>query len=413
MSEKLSFEMQLDAELIASEVPCQRVLELAICPPDTQKSQHRPALNLALVIDRSGSMSGEKLDYVKRAALHVLDLLGEHDMVALVAYDTEVTLISPSVAVSAVTRAELKAKIGAIRSGNTTYLSGGWLEGCEQVASSIREGGVNRVLLLTDGLANVGITDLEELGLHAGQLLVRGVATSTFGVGQGFNEHLLEHMANQGGGRFYYIASPREIPAIFEKEFTELVSITARKVEVVLNIPAGVAAQVLGNWRSEQANGQVRIWLGDMPAGQRRELYVKLLTPPVGAAPQLEIQAAVSALGEADETLTAAASAALLYAPLAQVQALPLKADVMERFSLVEMADKMTDALKLERAGEGEKASRLVSSTLDMNAQYMPAPMVAEYTSMSQRMRRGLDEETRKESHQQSYVRKQRRDQNG
>lgn len=411
MSEKLSFEMQLDAELIAREVPCQRVLELAICPPDAKKHQKRPALNLALVIDRSGSMSGEKLDYVKRAALHVLDLLGEHDMVALVAYDNEVTLISPSVAVSPVTRAELKAKIGAIRSGDTTYLSGGWLEGCEQVASSIREGGVNRVLLLTDGLANVGITDLEELGLHAGQLLVRGVATSTFGVGEGFNEHLLEHMANQGGGRFYYIASPREIPAIFEKEFTELVSITARKVEVVLSIPAGVSAQVLGSWRNEQADGQVRIWLGDMPAGQRREVFVKLLTPPSADALQIDIHAAVSALGEADEALAAEAHAALLYAPQAQVQALPLKADVMERFSLVEIADKMTDALKLERAGEREKASRLVNSSLESTAEYLPAPMVADYKSLSERMRRGLDEETRKDRHQANYVQKQRRDQ--
>ena len=135
-------------------------------------------------------------------------------------------------------------------------------------------------MLLTDGLANVGITDLEELGIHASQLLARGVATSTFGVGYGFNEHLLEHMSNQGGGNFYYIDSPLTISRIFEDEFLELVSVTAKDVKVTLEIPAGVSAQVMGNWRSDLKENQLVLWLGDISASQRRELYLKLLTPP-------------------------------------------------------------------------------------------------------------------------------------
>lgn len=409
MTEHLSIEMNLDAELIAREVPSQRVLELAVCPPDADRSRPRPALNLALVIDRSGSMSGEKLACVKRAAAHVLDLLNEGDRVAVVAYDTTVSLLAPSAPVTASARAGLKASIEAMRSGNTTNLSGGWLEGCQQVADAIREGGVNRVLLLTDGLANVGITDLEELGLHAGQLLMRGVATSTFGVGEGFNEHLLEHMANQGGGSFYYIASPREITGIFEAEFRELLAVTARQVEVRLGIPAGVAAQVLGGWRTVQNEGELCIWLGELAAGQRREVYIKLLTPPSTAADALVLQANVSAQGEGSRALAAAAQVSLRYAPLAEAQAVPLQAGVMERFSQVDMADKMTEALRLERAGEREKASRLMDQTLFANAPYLSAPMAADYRDISQRMQDGLDEATIKERHSQAYTQKQRR----
>ena len=88
-----------------------------------------------------------------------------------------------------------------------TDLGGGWLRGCEMVASELLDLGVNRTLLLTDGLANQGITTLEELEHHAAQLRKRGVSTSTFGVGDSFNEVLLQAMAQAGGGQFYDIAS--------------------------------------------------------------------------------------------------------------------------------------------------------------------------------------------------------------
>lgn len=409
MVNKFVLEAQLDADLIAREVPSQRVLELVVCPPDARKRLSRPVLNLALVIDRSGSMSGEKLEYVKRAAIHVLDLLQERDSVAIVAYDSDVTLVSPSVAVTPAIRAELKAKVQAIRSDSMTNLSGGWLRGCEEVAAAISEGSVNRVLLLTDGLANVGITDLEELGMHAGQLLLRRVATSTLGVGHGFNEHLLEHMANQGGGRFYFIATPREIPVIFESEFQELTSITARNVELELTIPVGMAAQVLGSWRSEQANGKLRIWLGDVSAGQRRELYIKLLTPPATDLKELAILVSATALGEGEKTLEAEARISLHYATQVEAEAVIQKVDVMERFSLVEVADRVTEALKLERAGQGAKASQMLKTSLESSAPYLPAPMVADYQDLSARMNRGLDEDTRKSRHSEAYTQKQRR----
>jgi Ca-activated chloride channel family protein len=394
MVKRFSFEMGVDLDLVAREVPSQRILELVITPPAARKAAVRPALNLAVVIDRSGSMSGDKLEYVKKAAAHVIDLLQEQDRVAIVAFDTEVVLVSPSVPVTQSMRLELKKSIKRIESGSSTNLSGGWLTGCQEVAGVAQEGGLYRVLLLTDGLANAGITDLEELGVHAGQLLVRGVATSTFGVGEGFDEHLLEHMS---------------IPSIFEGEFKELAAITARNVEIFVDIPAGVAAQVMGGWRAENENNKLHLWLGDIAATQRREVYIKLLTPPVGNQPQISIHARASGQGENKKQFDVEAELILKYAPEVEVKAAPLRSDVMQRYSLVEIADKATEALKLERAGEGKKASQMLSMSVMAAAPYIAEESREEYMNLSKRMSRGLDEKDRKNSHQTSYNQKQLR----
>jgi len=112
----LTFEMVTDLDLVAEEVPSQRILKMAVIAPRASKDQARPRLNLGLVIDRSGSMSGEKLEYVKEAALHVIDLLQEQDRVALVTYDDDVDVVSPSISINANSRAEIKRKIVEIRS---------------------------------------------------------------------------------------------------------------------------------------------------------------------------------------------------------------------------------------------------------------------------------------------------------
>ena len=285
--------VNIDQDLIAREVPSQRVLEIAVQAPDASNQAARPRLNLALVLDRSGSMSGEKLEYVKQAALHVLDMLQEQDQVALVVFDDQINLLSSSVPVTAQNRNNLQERISSVRSGGSTNLSDGWLAGCKEIADHAENGMINRALLLTDGEANAGITDLEELAKHARELSARGISTSTFGVGMGFNEHLLEAMSNQGNGSFYYIQTPSQIPDLFAREFKELSAITARNVKIALTIPAQVDATVLGGWRFEKGSGKLHIDLIDLYAGRKQEVYVKLLdssfhrTKPVGAAGSL------------------------------------------------------------------------------------------------------------------------------
>ena len=405
----ITLTLNSDSDLIAKEVPSQRILEIAVKAPKTLNTHERPSLNLAIVLDRSGSMSGDKIQYVKEATSHVLDLLQEQDQVSIVAFDDQIDTIAQQEHINQTTRTRLKSIVNALQAGSQTDLGGGWLQGCQLAANGMQEERLSRALLLTDGQANVGITDVEELGHHSRELHTRGVSTSTFGVGDGYDEVLLEQMANQGGGNFYFIESPMLIPEIFMKELKYLSTVTLRDVEISLNIPPKVDVQVQGGWKLTQTDDKVRISIGGLVSEQQREVYVKLLFPPKDQAESINFQVKVVAKNEDGQVMEADFEKAFLYAGKAEVEASPLREDVKQRYSVVEVAETAKEALILERRGEGEKASKLLNHVLRDNMPNMPAPIVAEYQGMAKRMEHGMDELDRKQSHYTQYQDKQRR----
>jgi Ca-activated chloride channel family protein len=285
------------------------------------------------------------------------------------------------------------------------------LEGCQQIAAHLNGGqNVTRALLLTDGLANVGITNEEELQFHARELQQRGVATSTFGVGEGFNEHLLEGMSNQGGGQFYFIEHPRDIPTIFAREMNELTAITARGLAITISLPANTSAEVLGGWQHQQHPGQVSLHLGDLAASAERDLYVLLNIPPQAAGPdQLEVIVRAEASAEDQAALTASQPVEMRYAPADQVGNTTLDEAVMKGYAKVAVADHASRALHMERGGRREEASFSLDRALKMAAPYFEEDELQEYRALSEKMKGGLNEMERKVNHYNNYRRKQTR----
>ena len=194
MSPTIQLRASTDNTLLDSAVPSQRIIEITLKASTAPISGNRSPLNLALVIDRSGSMAGEKLAYVKQAACHVLGLLDARDYLAIYAFDDKVRRVASSNPLTLERRDDLRRRLQQLDSGGMTNLFDGWLAGAEAVAMHLREEAINRVLLLSDGQANRGKTDLEELAHHTEELYRRGVSTSTFGVGLDYNERLLEAM---------------------------------------------------------------------------------------------------------------------------------------------------------------------------------------------------------------------------
>lgn len=403
--------LDTDQNLIPLEVPSQRILEIRIQAPNAADRSSRPSLNLALVLDRSGSMSGEKLDFVKQAAAHVLDLLQEQDQVALVAFDDEIDLLSPSTRITMGNRTDLKRRVSKLRPGGTTNLSGGWLSGCQEVAAAAQAETINRTLLLTDGLANVGETDLERLAYQARELSRRGVSTSTFGVGEGFNEHLLEGMSNQGGGNFYYIETPSDIPGLFLREFKELAAVTARDVEINIDFPPHLSLQVLGGWVTEFSTGRLHIPLGNLFSGQTLDIYIKLMIPTAGDHRELAVKARVFGKGETGQLCEGQAEVGFEYTELAKAEAAPRKRELLERFAVVELAETANEALKLERHGMNDEANTLLNQSINANRPYLDPTVAGDYQRLSERMKHGMIEADRKQTHYNTYSQKRKREQ--
>lgn len=403
------FSAAAERRQVAIAVSSQRTIEWTVTGGQQMIPSQRAPLNLALILDRSGSMQGDKLRYVQQAAGHVLDLLDERDRIAVIAYDDQVTLLAPSTPVTPAARTELKRKIDELRPGGWTDLSGGWLTGCREVAAHQSHEGVDRALLLTDGLANRGITDIEELTHHARELRRRGVATSTFGVGLDFNEQLLEALAEQGGGHFYYIERPDQIPSVFRSELGELLTVIAREVFLQIDIPRGVSAELLGELPHERQPDRLRVFLGDLCAGQSRALYTRVLLPPDAPGTTLVLRGELGFADLGARTGTLSAEVAFAYVHDTEVQRAPLDEGILQRAAQVELAAATSRALQLERAGERVQAQAIMHQTLAAQAPHMPAPAAAAYQSLAEQLKEGLTEAQRKETHFAAYRARQTR----
>ncbi|MFY7788794.1 MAG: vWA domain-containing protein [Thermoflexibacteraceae bacterium] len=260
------------------------------------KKTQRPPLNIALVIDRSGSMDGEKLNYTKKAVDFVINNVESTDYMALIQYDDKVNVLSPSELVQ--DKKALHQKVAQIQSGGSTNLSGGMLEGYSQVKhtktggssltkqilsllqpspnSKEKEGLINRVLLLSDGLANVGITDLAQLQQIAQKKFREdNIGLSTFGVGTDFNEELMTNLAEYGGANYYFIGKPDEIPQIFAKELAGLLAVVAQNTQVSIEFPAEYLklTKVYG-YPSQSSNGKVQINLNDIFSEEEKAVLI-------------------------------------------------------------------------------------------------------------------------------------------
>ncbi|MCC6731343.1 MAG: VWA domain-containing protein [Chthonomonadales bacterium] len=198
----------------------------------------RMPLNLCLVIDRSGSMEGEPLEYVKRACGYVVDLLEPTDILSIVTFEEQVEVVMPARRV--VNKALVKEHINRIQAGNTTNLYDGMVVGCQQVASVPPGGYLSRVLLLTDGEPTAGIKDFASIVGQVGEQRARGLSITALGFGSEYNEELMAGIARRSGGNYYYIAQPTLIPEVFRRELETLMTITARDVRVRISLPRGV-----------------------------------------------------------------------------------------------------------------------------------------------------------------------------
>lgn len=313
----------------------------------------RGPLHLSLVIDRSGSMSGAPLAEAKRCAAYVVGGLAPGDSASLVVYDDGVDTLAPLT--PAGSRAGLAAAIGRIRSGGSTNLHGGWLQGAETLAPHTAPKVISRVILLSDGCANAGVTEPDAIHRQCAALAEAGVTTSTYGLGENFNEDLMIGMARAGLGNSYYGATAEDLMGPFREELSLLNALCATRVQLHIELSVGVGATVLNGYPA----AGIGAWqLPDLAFGGDVWAVVRLNVPRGAIVPDTATPLcafSVRYVDRAGEPRAVMASAlALPVVDEAAFDALAEDADVIQRIRELEAAQAQEEARAAARRGDWE-----------------------------------------------------------
>jgi Ca-activated chloride channel family protein len=262
---------------VRTDAPLTLEVMLRITPPAPETQMQRPALNLGLVLDHSGSMRGHnKITFAREAAIFAMQQLLPTDRVSVTIFDSEVETIIPNTLAD--NKERLIELIQRIEPRGSTALHAGWMEGGKQTQHHLLAGGLNRVILLSDGLANVGEQNPDNIATDVSRLARAGVSTTTMGVGDDYNEDLLEAMANSGDGNYYYIESPQQLPDMFQSELQGLMATFGNTVSLGIEPCAGATVVEVLNDLDRLPTGRKK--LPNLMYGMPINIVVRLEVPP-------------------------------------------------------------------------------------------------------------------------------------
>ncbi len=327
----------------------------------------RRSLNIGVVLDRSGSMAGQKIYNVREATKALAERLGGEDTFSLTIFDHIVdTIITPRRMGDGL--APLNGTVDRIEARGNTNLCGGYQAGCDNVLSSRGAGALDRVVLLTDGLANAGVTDPREIASVSAGMAEKGIITSTVGVGADYSEILLGRMAEAGGGNTYFLRSAAEVEEVLEEELGGLLSVAAEGLQIRFE-PArkGVQAEQLNAYRMAPDGAWV---LGDVYGNQAKIIVLELSIPRQAKKTKvrcgtLHLSCALTVEGGTKE-VTQSVPLEVEVVSRKEFEAQTMDPEVILRAVELQVAAARTKAWERSNAGDFEGAAELLSRCADV-----------------------------------------------
>ena len=355
--------IRTDRQMVPKSEQSTRHLLIRVHAPSRPANQTRSPIEVAFVLDRSGSMSGQKLTLAKQAVEKALNALSPEDLFTIVAYDDEVFIVNKATLATTANKRAALEELRKIQTGGSTNLAAGWLTGAKELPG---KADLSRVLLLTDGLANVGITAPDELAEHAMELRKRGQSLSTFGVGNDFDEGLLQRLSTAGGGNFYYIEDAKQIPDFISSELGEVMARVATRATLEVKA-SGAEFAMLSAFAGEKNGDDLRIFLGDLVAEQDIEVVLRLTVPSANTDQKIGVNLtdAEGKLNEQDEVSLARVTAQEAEDETPDVYLTKLVAEL-------DLARAHQEAVVLNRAGNFSGAQNIMAATVNRYRGFAP-----------------------------------------
>ncbi len=275
----LSTELVQDKVLLGGDGRVTVALDLAVSDLPASEAPTVPATDLVIVLDRSGSMEGEKLRDAKQAVVGMLHRLGPSDRLALVTYANDVRTPLPLLSMNEYNRGRMASAVTQVVSGGGTNLGGGMKRAMDILMTVTNQARQRKMILISDGLANQGITDPLVLGQLASAAVENHFSISTIGVGLDFNEILMTAIADQGAGHYHFLENPELFASVFEAEFLATRKVAAADVSIRVPVSSGVQLIGAGGYPIRTEDGGAVFYPGNLLSGQHRKLHLTFRVP--------------------------------------------------------------------------------------------------------------------------------------
>ena len=253
------------------------VFQFGLTTPRAMDTERMQPLNIVLVVDESGSMGGEKIKNLKAALNSFVERFRKTDKLTIVGFEQEARIILESTEKTKYKK--INNAIKDIHANGSTNLHAGLMRGYEMAMKHFDEKSINRVIFLTDGNANVGVTQSEEIAEESRRCIKQGISLVTIGLGVDFNNGLLREIADSGRGVMHYVGDARDIKKVFVDEIDSVLAPAARKVKLTLDLEQGSSTPKIYGYqeqRQSKDDGQRHVFkLDDLNHGATQVVMVK------------------------------------------------------------------------------------------------------------------------------------------
>lgn len=358
-------QVKLDAELGQAAISAKKTrtiyLRIGLEGIALDEGVRRTPVNVAIVVDKSGSMEADgKIEKAREGAAMALGRLSAEDIASVVAYNHEVDVLLPATKLTH--QGEIQRAIDNLYAGGNTALYAGTEQGLREVMKFADREHVNRVILISDGLANVGPSEPDELAVLGRKAAEKGISITTIGLGLGYNEDLMSKLAFSSDGNHAFVANAGDLVDIFNKELGDVLSVVAQELIIEIECRQGFKPiRVLGR-EAEISNGRITARLNQLYGRQQKYMVVELEVPAGVEAGDIDVADVKvrysSAVGAKDEEVSS--RVAVKVTDRDDEAEASLNKRVMTDVTTQIATEKNEEAVKLRDAGKTDEAVKVL-----------------------------------------------------